>query len=146
MRIKKSTAITLILSLLSSGALAKMSPQELARLGKDLTPMGATRAGSKDGLIPEWTGSVVGLPQGLKWDGPGTPYPNPWPDEKPLFVITKENMEEHRARLSPGQIAMFEAYPDTFRMPVYPGPPRVCLLPALLRQGALQRRARRADR
>ena len=30
-------------------------------------------------------------------------------------------MEEYRARLSPGQIAMFETYPDTFRMPVYPG-------------------------
>jgi hypothetical protein len=30
-------------------------------------------------------------------------------------------MEQYRERLSPGQIAMFETYPDTFRMPVYPG-------------------------
>jgi hypothetical protein len=55
------------------------------------------------------------------WEGPGTPYPNPWPDEKPLFVITKANMETYRARLSPGQVALFETYPDTFEMPVYPG-------------------------
>jgi hypothetical protein len=121
MRIYQSTAIALVLSLLSGGAVAKMSAQEVARLGRDLTPMGATRAGSEDGMIPEWTGSVVGLPPGLEWEGPGTPYPDPWPGEKPLFVITKENMVEHRARLSPGQIALFEAYSDTFRMPVYPG-------------------------
>ncbi len=121
MRITKSSAIVLVLSLLSTSAMAKMSAAELARLGKDLTPMGAIKAGSEDGLIPAWTGSVVGLPQGLKWDGPGKTYPDPWPDEKPLFVITKDNMEQYRARLSPGQIAMFKAYPDTFRMPVYPG-------------------------
>jgi hypothetical protein len=121
MLITKSTALALVLSLLSGSAMAKMSTEEVARLGKDLNPMGGIKAGSEDGLIPEWTGSVVGLPAGLKWDGPGTPYPNPWPDEKPLFVITKENLDQYRARLSPGQIAMFEAYPDTFRMPVYPG-------------------------
>ena len=100
---------------------AKTPEETVDRLGKDLTPMGAIRAGSEDGLMPEWTGSVVGLPDGLEWDGPGTPYPDPWPDEKPLFEITAENLDEHRARLSPGQIAMFEAYPDTFRMPVFPG-------------------------
>lgn len=120
MRITKSTAIALVLSLLSTSAMAKMSAEEIARLGKDLTPMGAIKAGSDDGLIPAWTGSVIGLPKGLKWDGPGTPYPDPWPDEKPLFVINKENMEQYKSRLSPGQIAMFKAYPDTFRMPVYP--------------------------
>ena len=82
---------------------------------------------------------MVGLPEGLQWDGPGTPYPDPWPDEKPLFEITKDNMEQYRARLSPGQIAMFETYPETFRMPVYPGHREFALLPEILRQGALQR-------
>jgi len=121
MRISKSTAIALAVSLLSTSAMAKMSAEDVARLGKDLTPMGAIKAGTEDGLIPEWTGNVLGLPSGLKWDGPGKPYPHPWPDEKPLFVITKENLDQYRARLSPGQIAMFETYPETFRMPVYPG-------------------------
>jgi hypothetical protein len=118
---KSSTAIALALSLLSTAAIAKMSAEDVARLGVDLTPVGAIKAGSEDGLLPEWTGSIVGLPEGMTWDGPGTPYPDPWPDEKPLFTITRDNMEEHRARLSPGQIALFETYPDTFAMPVYPG-------------------------
>ena len=121
MRIKISIVTALAISLLPTATLARMSAEDVARLGKDLTPMGAIKAGSEDGLLPEWTGAVVGLPEGLKWDGPGTPYPNPWPDEKPLFVITSDNLDQHRARLSPGQIAMFETYADTFRMPVYPG-------------------------
>ena len=121
MRLTKSTVIALALSLLSTNALAKMSAEDVARLGKDLNPIGGIRAGTEDGLIPEWTGTVVGLPEGLQWDGPGKPYPDPWPDEKPVFTITKDNMEQYRERLSPGQIAMLETYPDSFRMPVYPG-------------------------
>jgi hypothetical protein len=121
MRLINNTVIALSLSLLAAGAMAKMSAEDVARLGKDLNPMGGIVAGSEDGLLAPWTGSVVGLPKGLKWDGPGTPYPDPWPDEKPLFTITKDNLEQYRERLSPGQIAMFETYPDTFRMPVYPG-------------------------
>lgn len=117
----KSTALMLALALPATGAMAKMSAEDLARFGNDLTPMGAIKAGSEDGLLPEWTGSIVGLPEGLEWDGPGTPYPDPWPDEKPVLTITKANLDQHRDRLSPGQIAMFETYPDTFAMPVYPG-------------------------
>jgi hypothetical protein len=108
------------LCLLPALAVGKMAPEDVARLGEDLTPMGAIRAGSEDGMIPEWTGNTRGLPEGLAWEGPGTPYPDPYADEEPLFVITSENMDQYRERLSPGQIAMFEAYPDTFRMPVYP--------------------------
>ena len=122
MRLTKSTVVALTLAFLSSGSMAqKMSAEDVARLGVDLNPIGGIKAGSADGLLPEWTGTVVGLPEGLKWDGPGTPYPDPWPDEKPLFTITKDNMDQYQSRLSPGQIAMFETYPDTFRMPVYPG-------------------------
>ena len=118
----KSTVITLALALLAGGAMAqRMSPENVARLGKDLNPIGGIKAGSEDGLIPQWTGNVVGLPAGLKWDGPGTTNPDPWPQEQPLFVISADNLDPYRARLSPGQIAMFETYPDTFRMPVYPG-------------------------
>jgi hypothetical protein len=107
--------------LLPQSGITKMPEETVQRLGKDLTPMGAIRAGSDDGLLPEWTGNIVGMPEGLQWDGPGTPLPNPWPDEKPVFEIAADNLDAHRSRLSPGQIAMFEAYPETFRMPVYPG-------------------------
>ena len=120
MHASKVTGIVLGLSLLPALAVGKMAPEDVARLGVDLTPMGAIRAGSEDGMIPEWTGSTLGLPEGLAWEGPGKPYPDPYADEEPLFVITSENMDQYRERLSPGQIAMFETYPDTFRMPVYP--------------------------
>ncbi len=117
-RIKNLLLATLICSVPVS---AKMPPEVVAQLGKELTPMGAIRSGSDDGLLPEWTGAIQGLPAGLEWGGPGTPYPNPWPDEKPVLVISKDNVEQHTARLSPGQVAMFETYPDTFSIPVYPG-------------------------
>ena len=37
-------------------AMAAMSASDADRLGRDLTPTGAERAGSSDGLIPAWTG------------------------------------------------------------------------------------------
>jgi hypothetical protein len=114
-------SLSLAVALAAGPALAtRMSQEDVDRLGKDLTPMGAIRAANADGLIPEWTGSIVGLPEGLTWDGPGTPYPDPYAGEKPLFTITSDNLEQYRQRLSPGEIALIETYPDTFRMPVYP--------------------------
>ena len=108
-------------TLLATPAIAqKMSPELVARLGDDLTPIGAIRAASEDGMIPEWSGDVHGLPDGLSWEGPGTPYPDAYAGDKALFVIDGGNYKDYSERLSPGQMAMFETYPDTFRMPVYP--------------------------
>lgn len=121
MDIIRKAAVLLATITLATTALAKLGPEELARLGNDLTPMGAIKAGSEDGLLPAWEGNIVGLPEGMQWDGPGTPYPDPWPQEKPLFEITKANLDQHRSRLSPGQLALFSTYPETFRMPVYTG-------------------------
>ena len=33
-------------------------------LGKDLTPLGAIKAGNADGSIPEWTGGITSAPAG----------------------------------------------------------------------------------
>jgi hypothetical protein len=49
----------LLLALLPALAFAKASPEEAARLGKDLTPVGAEKAGNKDGTIPEWVGKAA---------------------------------------------------------------------------------------
>lgn len=81
------------------------------RLTQDLTPVGAERAGNADGTIPAWDGGI---------SQSSDRYTNPFADEQPLFVITAENYQNYRDRLSDGQIAMFQRYPDTFRMPVYP--------------------------
>ncbi|MFJ2338903.1 DUF1329 domain-containing protein [Pseudomonas protegens] len=113
---------TLAASLLAASLAtqAKVSPEEAARLDRDLTPMGAERAGNADGSIPAWSGKWLGLPPQLKYDGPGSPYPDPYAAEKPLFVITAANMQQYAANLTDGQKALFKRYPQTFTMPVYP--------------------------
>ena len=42
--------------LFASVAWGAVSPQEAARLGADLTPLGGEKAGNADGSIPAWTG------------------------------------------------------------------------------------------
>jgi len=44
--------------LFASVAFGAVSPQEAARLGQDLTPLGGEKAGNKDGSIPAWTGGL----------------------------------------------------------------------------------------
>jgi hypothetical protein len=85
--------------------------QSAADLGKTLTPVGAVKAGNKEGTIPEWTG-------GLK-TGPAD-YGDPFADEKPLFTITAENAGQYDAKLTEGHKALLKQYPTTYKMPVYP--------------------------
>ncbi|MDP3815695.1 DUF1329 domain-containing protein [Pseudomonas sp.] len=107
----------LALSLLASGAMAAVSPDEAAKLGSTLTPVGAEKAGNADGSIPEWTG---GLPQNAgAVDSKGF-LADPFPTEKPLFTITAQNVEQYKDKLTPGQRALFKRYPDSYKMPVYP--------------------------
>jgi hypothetical protein len=101
---------------LSSAALAKMSAEEVARLGQDLTPFGAEKAANADGSIPAWNGGITSAPEGYE---PGMHHLDPYSADKVLFTIDKTNLDKYKANLSPGQIALFEAYPDTFKMPVY---------------------------
>ncbi len=86
------------------------------QLGKTLTPVGAEKAGTADGLIPPWTGGITSPPAGYK---PGDHHPDPFPNDKPLFTITAQNYTQYADKLTPGQIAMFKKYPDSFRMPIY---------------------------
>lgn len=116
---KTRLAILVALSVFSIGALAKVSPQEAAKLGVSgtpLTPMGAERAGNKDGSIPEWTGGITKAPAGYKV---GDHHPDPFAEDKPLFEITSANYKQYGDKLSPGQVGMFEKYKD-FKMIVYP--------------------------
>ncbi len=105
--------------LLAGLAQAAATPEEIARLGNDLTCVGAEKAGNADGSITAWTGKWLGAPDGMELNTTGAHPQNPYADDKPLFVITAANMAEHADRLSAGQKALFETYPDTFRIPVY---------------------------
>lgn len=108
----------LVAGLLGSGANAAVTEAEANALGKTLTPMGAEIAANADGSIPSWDGKgIKNIPADYK--GPGSIHPDPFADEKPLFVIDSSNVEKYSENLSPGQVALFKAYPDTFKMPVY---------------------------
>ena len=63
-----SLAIGLSLSLFAaSSALAKVTPAEADKLGKELTCTGAIKAGNADGTIPPFTGKILGVPPGVKF-------------------------------------------------------------------------------
>ncbi|MDX1571181.1 MAG: DUF1329 domain-containing protein [Xanthomonadales bacterium] len=94
---------------------AGAKPDQIARLDQDLTPMGSERGPNADGTIPAWTGGITSPPSGYSQ---GDHHPDPFADDKILFTITPENVDQYRDNLSVGQIAMFERYP-TFRMNVY---------------------------
>jgi len=113
-------AAGLVTALLAAGFVqAKVSEDEAARLGRDLTPFGGEAAGNAEGTLPPWSGQWRGVPPGLTYGGPGTKPPDPYAAEKPLFSITPENYRQYAEHLSEGQIALFERYP-TFRMDIYP--------------------------
>ncbi len=116
MKIFSSAIVVFSLLGLSSQVSAKISPDDFARLGKDLTVLGAEKAGNADGSIPEWQGGLTQVPSTYK---KGDHHPDPFMDEKPLFVITLANVKQYDAFLSEGQKALFEAYPETFKLPIY---------------------------
>lgn len=110
-------ALGLALSLWATAPMAGVSPEEVARLGNELTPLGAIRAANEDGSIPAWEGGITEPPAGYE---PGDFHPDPFASDAILFTITPQNVDQYREKLSPGQIAMFERYPDSWRMNVYP--------------------------
>ncbi len=102
--------------LLSSSALAKVSAEEAAKLGNELTPLGAEKAGNAAGTIPVWEGGITEPPAGFKV---GDHHPDPFAEDKVQFTITKENMAQYADQLNEGQKAMLTNYAD-FKMKIYP--------------------------
>jgi len=105
----------IILLIFTTDASAKVTPEETARLGKDLTPIGAEKAGNADKTIPAWTGGLDKSPAGFK---PGQPYIDPFSDDQIMFTIDQSNMDQHLDHLSLGQQALLKAY-SSFTMPIY---------------------------
>jgi hypothetical protein len=108
-----SSAIALVLS---CSAMAKISPEQAARLGNDLTPLGAEKAANADGSIPAWTGGITEAPAGY---AAGMHHLDPFKDDKVLVTIDKSNLDQYKSLLSPGQIKLFDIYPDTYKMNIY---------------------------
>jgi hypothetical protein len=100
---------------LPAPSFGKASDAEVARLGADLTPIGAEKAGNKDGTIPAWTGGLCDAPSGWSAD---KGYVDPFASDKIKFTITKANAAQYKDKLSPGTLAMLNKY-DNFKMNVY---------------------------
>jgi len=113
--IKTLGPLLLWLSMASGQLQAAVDASEAAKLGASLTPVGAEKVGNAAGTIPTWNG---GLPKdaGKVIDGFRQ---DPFAAEKPLFVIESKNVGKYQANLSPGQLAMFKRYPETYKIPVY---------------------------
>jgi len=119
MRYNKNAVLGGLLALTVAAApvSAAVSASQAARLGQDLTPFGSPKAGNEEGTVPAWTGGLTKPPAG--YEGSGQHHIDPFPDDKVLYTITPANASEFSDRLTDGEKALLNAYPDTFRIPVY---------------------------
>lgn len=118
---KKSTLLTTLPSMLFCASLcaaipatATVSADEAQALKTTLTPLGAVRAGTPDGRIPEWTGGytdhLAGESDGFRAD--------PFANEKPLYSVTASNMDTYADNLTEAQKYLLKKFPD-YRLDVY---------------------------
>ncbi len=111
---------TALTGFLFSTAQAAVSAEEAARLGQDLTPLGAEKAANEDGSIPEWEGGYV---MARKPADSVARHPESYPgigDQKPLYTISSANASEYTELLSPSHQTLLARFPGTYKMKVYP--------------------------
>jgi hypothetical protein len=110
-----SAALGLVAMIGLSGPLAaKVTKEEADQLGKTLTPVGAEKAGNKEGTIPEWTPGKKAGP--LSGEFPKNPAID---SQQPLFTISKANLGQYEDKLTEGHKYLLRSY-DSYKMNVYP--------------------------
>jgi len=72
---------------------AAVTPEQAARLGQDLTPIGAEKAGNRDGTIPAYEGGEAPLP-GWSWGKVRAQY-SKFKDETVLFSIDASSVDRY---------------------------------------------------
>lgn len=104
---------------LTTPVLAGTSAADVARLGTDLTPTGAEKAGNgqaaKEAAIPAWDGGLNKAPAGFD---PSKGYVDPFAADKPLYTITGANAAQYKDKLTQGQQELLKRFP-TYKMNVY---------------------------
>jgi uncharacterized protein DUF1329 len=122
--IKKSLlpCLSMLAGLMIGGpAAAAASAADAAKLGAELTPLGAEKAANADGSIPAWDGGITSASQaGFANFRPGQHHPDPYANDKPLFTVTAGNMGQYGAKLTEGHKKLLQTYRNTFKMIVYP--------------------------
>ena len=109
MKFKRATAAIALLwfAIAHHFAGAAVTPEEAAKLKSELTPLGAEKAGNKDGTIPAWEGGYTTVWPGYR---SGQPRPDPFAAEKPRLQITAKNMQQYAGQLSEGVKALLQRY------------------------------------
>jgi hypothetical protein len=106
---------------LGAQTMAAVSAADAAKLGAELTPLGAEKAGNADGSIPAWDGGITSAAQaGVTNFKPGSHHPDPYASDKPLYTVTAANMGQYAAKLTEGHKRLLQTYKSTFKMNVYP--------------------------
>ena len=115
--VRHSLMALAVAALATGNAGAAVSAEEARALTTTLTPVGAERAGNKEGTIPAWTGGLTTIPAAYQ---PGSGLrPDPYANEKPRLVITAKDMAAHADKLTAGAQELLKRYP-TMRLDVYP--------------------------
>ena len=102
---------------IATASLAAAPADQVAQIGKTLTPFGAIIAGNADGSIPPYTGGLTQSPPGFKPDSGF--WADPFKDEKPLLRINSKNKEQYADRLSGGQKMLLSKFTDYY-LDIYP--------------------------
>jgi len=113
---KKSIITSFFFTLIALCAQAAVNSSEAARLGADLTPLGAEAAGNTDGSIPAWNGGILTPPAGYKV---GDHHQDPFAADKPLYTVTPSNLGQYESKLTAGSVSLLKAYAD-YKLIVYP--------------------------
>src|SRR6185295_9089525 len=112
--LKRTLAVSAAALLAAGSAWAAVSAQDAAKLGAELTPMGAEKAANADGSIPEWTGGIKSpADAGFPIYRAGQHHPDPFANDKPLYTITPANMSQYESKLTEGHKKLLQTYKDT---------------------------------
>ena len=98
MMYKQTLAALCLSSFIAGSATAAVSPEEAARLGNDLTPLGAEAAGNADGSIPPWNPN--GSPIPANFVAGSDNYVDAYPDDEVLFTIDVNNYKDYAENLT----------------------------------------------
>jgi hypothetical protein len=100
---------------------AAVTAQQAAKLGGELTPMGAEKAANAAGTIPAWSGGLTSAAQaGAPGFKSGGHHPDPYASDKPLYKVDATNMSRYAANLTAGHKALLNAYKNSYFINVYP--------------------------
>jgi hypothetical protein len=102
-------------------AVAGVTSQQAAKLGGELTPMGAEKAANAAGTIPAWSGGLTSAAEaGAPGFKSGGHHPDPYAGDKPLYKVDATNMSRYAANLTAGHQSLLNAYKTSYFMNVYP--------------------------